>query len=171
MSVEKTGYGMGYKDFPVANCVRTMLGEAFNNCQDKVTGLSFNVDDMTGEETGFAIERLYELGAKEVYTVPIGMKKSRPGVLIEVLCDTSDKGAMISAIFKHTSTIGIREKEYNRYVLERTEEDIHTEFGVIRRKSSHGYGVNREKYEYDDLSKIATIKGMSLKEIKDRLLV
>lgn len=85
MRVRAIGYGMGKRDFDRANCVRAMLGETAD-ATDAVTVLGCNVDDMTAEEIAFAAERLLEGGANDVYTVPIGMKKSRPGTLIRVIC-------------------------------------------------------------------------------------
>ena len=171
MTPERIGYGMGTRDYPAANCLRVMLGEIYseNTDEDTVTGLSCNLDDMTGEEIGFAVERLYEAGAKEVYTVPVGMKKSRPGIKLEVLCDIRDRDSMIHEIFKHTSTIGIRETGYRRYILNRTEEERDTGIGKVRIKRSEGFGVTREKYEYEDLARLARQKGMSLEELREKL--
>ena len=80
------GYGMGKKDFPQANCVRAILGEAGEETGDGVLELRCNLDDQTPEEIGFALERLQEAGALDVWTQPIGMKKARPGTLLCVLC-------------------------------------------------------------------------------------
>lgn len=176
MAAENIGYGMGYKDFPVANCLRATLGESFDTEQkiggeltDRVIGLSCNLDDMTAEEIGFAMERLLEMGAKEVYTVPVLMKKSRPGTLLEVLCSEQDKDAMVRAIFRHTTTIGIRETCYDRYILKRTEERKETPFGTLRCKTSEGYGVTRTKPEYDDIAGFARDNGCSIREIRDKI--
>ena len=90
MKVKAIGYGMGKKDFERANCVRVLMGET----QEKPEGiweLNCNVDDMTGEQIGFALETLMEQGALDVFTIPIGMKKSRPGILLTVLCKEADK--------------------------------------------------------------------------------
>lgn len=165
MRVEAIGYGMGTKDFEAANCVRVMLGESEDQT-DMVTELSCNVDDMTAEEIGFAMEKLFEGGALEVFTTPAGMKKNRPGTLITVLCRQQDKESIVKLIFKYTSTIGIREKMTARYVLERSEETIDTPCGPVRRKISAGYGVRKEKYEYEDLARIAGEKGISLQEAR-----
>ena len=189
MSTAAIGYGMGKKDFEAANCVRVMLGEsvdlqasaAKNKCDagmaptagtkltasdEKVYELSCNVDDMTGEEVGFAMERLFEAGARDVYTIPIGMKKNRPGILIRVLCKQSEKEKVVEAIFRHTTTIGIREAELSRYVLKREFEHVETPQGTVHRKVSSGYGVKREKLEFEDLAKIAKEQGISLWEAR-----
>ena len=131
--------------------------------------LSCNVDDMTGEEIGFAMEMLFEAGARDVYTIPIGMKKNRPGTLIRVLCMASEKDRIVEAIFRHTTTIGIRESALERYVLNRRIERTDTKAGSVSRKISEGYGVKREKYEFEDLAKIARQKGLSLWEVREML--
>lgn len=167
MPVMKTlaiGYGMGKKDFAEVNCVRAILGET-DHTGDEVCELSCNVDDMTGEEIGFAMEQLFAAGALDVYTVPIGMKKSRPGILIRIMCRKADKETMIQTVFKHTTTIGIRESTLRRYVLDRHIETLETPYGPVRSKVSSGYGVERSKYEYDDLSRIAREKGISIPEV------
>lgn len=166
MKVQAVGYGMGKKDFEAANCVRAMLGETASR-EDIVLELSCNVDDMTAEEIGFAMERLFEGGALEVYTIPIHMKKSRPGTLIRVMCKEQDKEDMIGLIFKYTTTIGIRQAETQRYVLDRKITMVETSCGTVRRKDAAGYGVSRSKYEYDDLADIAREKGLSIKEVRD----
>ena len=205
MNVNAIGYGMGKKDFEVANCVRTMLGETWTSARpgdekacepsrnvgdekvyepsrnvgdekvyepsrnvgdEKVYELSCNVDDMTGEEVGFAMERLFEAGARDVYTIPIGMKKNRPGILIRALCVQAQKEKLVEAMFKHTTTIGIRECELSRYVLNREIDHVDTPCGTIHRKTSSGYGVKREKLEFEDLAKIAREQGISLWEAR-----
>ena len=164
MRVGAIGYGMGKKDFPAANCVRSMLGEA-GESSHTVCQLSCNVDDMTAEAISFSMDRLFDAGALEVYTTPAGMKKSRPGTLICALCPEAAREAVVEAMLRHTTTIGIRESLCRRYVLERHIESIETPYGVVRRKDSCGYGVTRSKYEYDDLARIAEERTNSLTEV------
>ena len=168
MRVEKIGYGMGKKDFERANCIRTMIGTT----QEKPAGvweLSCNLDDMTGEQIGFAMESLMDGGALDVFTSPIGMKKSRPGILLTVLCAEADKERMIHLIFKHTATLGIREQYCIRHTLNRKIESVDTPYGTIRRKTSFGYGVQRYKYEYEDLARIAKENATGISQILEDL--
>lgn len=165
MDIKKIGYGMGHKDFEAANCVRIFLGESLTE-SDKIIELNFNVDDMTGEEIGFASERFLELGAREVFTTPVVMKKSRPGQLVTLICTVDMRQDMVKAIFKYTTTIGIREAVHPRYVLDRSMKSIDTKLGSIRRKVSSGYGITRDKYEYDDLSRIARENNLSIADVK-----
>lgn len=162
------GYGMGKKDFPAANCVRALLGET-EGMGDMVAELCCNVDDMTAEAIGFAGEMLLEAGALEVYTVAAGMKKSRPGTVLHVMCTESAKDKMVELIFRHTTTIGIRENISRRYTLARSIQKVQTPYGEIRKKVSEGYGVRREKYEYEDLARFARERGMSIQEIQEAL--
>ena len=164
MAVEKIGYGMGTKDFPAANCVRAMLGHT-DDSRDQIAALSCNLDDMTGEEIGFAMEQLLEAGALDVYTTAIGMKKNRPATMLTVLCRDDQKEAMVRLIFRHTTTLGIREAEFCRYTLQRQIETVETPYGPVRRKVVSGYGVSRSKAEYEDLAKIARQQGAGLREL------
>lgn len=168
MRVHAMGYGMGKKDFPRANCVRAMLGEAADPGEG-ILELKCNVDDMTGEAIGFALERLLEAGALDAFTVPIGMKKSRPGVLITVLCREDKKNAMVQLLLRHTTTLGVRSLSCQRCTLSRRTETQNTPYGPVRRKLSEGCGVRREKYEYEDLSRIAREQDLSLQEVLDFL--
>lgn len=168
MRTSAIGYGMGQKDFPAANCVRALLGER-SAASDDVIELCCNIDDMTGEAIGYAFDKLFAAGALDVYTIPIGMKKSRPGHLLHVICREADKDALVRALFAHTTTIGIRENRFHRYTLDRRIETIETADGPVRRKCSTGYGVSREKFEHDDLARIADAQGLSLREAEARV--
>ena len=127
--------------------------------------LRCNMDDMTGEQMGFAMEMLMEQGALDVFSTPITMKKSRPGILLTVICNEADKEKMVRLIFKHTTTLGIRETFCNRYMLERHTETVNTPYGPIRKKVSSGYGIQRSKYEYEDIAKAARENNMSIAQI------
>lgn len=166
MNVAAIGYGMGKKDFTAANCVRAFLGET-ENTGDMIVELCFNIDDMTAEAIAFAKEQLFAAGALDVYTVSAQMKKSRPGILFSVMCRKEDKEQMIGLIFRHTTTLGIRENISRRYTLSRTVETVSTELGEVRKKVSEGFGVTKEKYEYEDIARIARERGMSLAEVTD----
>jgi uncharacterized protein (TIGR00299 family) protein len=164
MRIQSIGYGMGKKDFERANCVRVLLGETKEK-PEGIWELNCNVDDMTGEQVGFALDMLMEQGALDVFTIPVGMKKSRPGILLTVMCREADKEKMIHLIFRHTTTLGIREKFCNRYTLERKIETVDTPYGPIRRKVSTGYGVKRSKYEYEDIAAVAKEKDLSISQV------
>lgn len=168
MRTRAIGYGMGKKDFEAANCVRAFLGETEDQT-NVVLELSCNVDDMTGEAIGFATERLLEAGALEVYTIPIAMKKNRPGTLLRLMCPPQDRERMVELLFRYTTTIGIRESVTRRYVLRRKTVLVDTPYGQVRRKDSAGYGVTRSKYEYEDLARIAKERGWSIGRVLEEL--
>ena len=172
--VQKIGYGMGKKDFTAANCVRAMLGETGVQPEkepeaETILELSCNLDDMTPEALGFAMEELLQAGALDVFTSPIGMKKSRPGTMLTVLCRENSRKDMLSLLFRHTSTLGVRETVHSRYVLERKEEVLETPYGPVRRKVSSGWGCERSKYEYEDLARIAREQKISLAEAEEKV--
>ena len=153
MAIEKTGYGMGKKDFAKANMLRTFIGEADNE-SDKVVEMKFNVDDMTGEEIGYATGVLMDSGALDVFTTSVYMKKNRPGILFTVLVKLEDKEKFAKLIFENTTTIGIRFSEMERFKLKRREEKVMTKYGEVSFKVSEGFGVTKTKPEYDDVKGI-----------------
>lgn len=139
-----------------------------NSCEmtDKVIELACNIDDMTAEEIGFATEKILEAGALDVYTISAYMKKNRPGTVICCLCHEDERENFVKLIFKYTTTIGVRQYSCDRYILSRKIEKIETDYGNVRVKKTSGYGVEREKMEYDDLSNIANKRQKSVFEIK-----
>ena len=164
LSADTIGYGMGKKDFPRANCVRVLLGQTPDSTDD-VIELSCNLDDMTGEEIGFATEKLLACGALDVFTTPIYMKKNRPGTLLTVLCKPELQDTLVKQIFRHTTTLGIRQAQLHRYTLERRMETVQTPYGPVRKKIASGYGVERSKYEYEDLAQIAAQEDLPLRQL------
>ncbi len=162
MRVERMGCGMGSKDFPQANCLRASLGES----GETVVELCCNVDDMSGEAVGYALERLMEAGALDAFWQSVGMKKSRPGLLLTVLCRREDREQMVALLFRLTSTLGIRESLCRRYILRREKGQVETPYGPVGVKRAQGYGVERSKPEYEDLKALAEAAGCSLDEAR-----
>lgn len=171
---EKTGYGAGARDIEGrANVLRATIGEsAAAGSSDEVIELKCNIDDMTGEAIAFACERIFEAGALDILTVPATMKKGRPGTVLVALCAADARDAVVSAIFRHTTTLGIRETPCRRSVLVRREEKVSLSDGtVVRRKVSEGYGVKRSKVEFDDLAAYAKANCISLETALARMNV
>ena len=164
MIVSKVGYGMGTKDFERANAVRVLWEEKDNNLVDTIIKLEFQVDDMTGEEIGFAFDEIVSSGAVDAYWTSVAMKKNRPGVLFTVLVKPESLDSVVSSIFKNTTTLGIRKNETERFILSR---EIISRDG-IRYKVSSGYGTKMEKAEYEDLAAIAKREGTSILDVKKR---
>ena len=168
MAVSAIGYGMGKKDFDQANCVRAFLGES-EGLRETVTRLECNLDDMTGEDVGFATEQLFKAGARDVYTQAIGMKKNRPGILLSVICMPEDADRLAEAMMKYTTTLGIRRQDMSRYVLERREETVSTPYGQVRVKRASGMGTERSKPEYEDIAALAREHGLSPEVIRKEI--
>lgn len=165
MKTSAIGYGIGKKQFAAANCVRAFLGET-ERTAEQVLELKCNLDDMTPEDIGFAMERLLAAGAPDVFTAPIGMKKNRPAVLLTCLCRPDQRETMLHEIFRHTSTIGVRESVCRRYALERTETVRETPYGAVRVKQADGFGVIKSKPEYDDLAAMAAAHNVSIEDVR-----
>lgn len=165
LRVERAGCGTGKKNFETANVVRVLLGEA-DEQKERIIELVCNLDDMTPEELGFTMEELFRLGALDVYFTSIGMKKSRPAVMLTCMCRSDKRDEMLRCIFKHTTTLGVREYVCNRYNLTRSIDTVQTEYGAVRIKKAEGYGVKRSKAEYDDLAKLARENDTTIAEIR-----
>lgn len=170
MRVEGIGYGCGQKEFEVANCVRAMCGETADN-QDYIVELRCNLDDMTPEAVGFAMEELFAAGALDVYTTAVGMKKNRPGILLTCMCKEKQREEMIRLLFLHTTTLGVRESVCNRYTLKRTMKTETTVYGNVRIKEVSGWGIKRQKAEYEDLARIAREQEMPIAQVRECVMV
>lgn len=165
MQAERIGYGMGSKEFDRANCIRAFWGSSVSHEED-IMQLSCNLDDMTGEDLGFAQALLLEAGALDVFTTPIGMKKSRPGVLLTCLCRPEEASHFADLMLRHTTTLGVRQTICQRYTLPRTFETVQTPYGPIRVKHAGG----KIKAEYEDLVRVARNSGKTLAEIRRTLV-
>jgi len=168
MKTEAVGYGAGKKEFAAANVVRAFLGEVEEN--GEVSELVCNLDDQTPEEIGFAMTKLMEEGALDVYCTPVHMKKNRPGLVFTCMCKTSDKEKMIKNIFRYTTTLGIREYTCQRHTLHKESGVMDTPFGKVRAKHSYGWDTRRFKIEYEDLARIAEEEGLSIAEVREKIL-
>ena len=165
LMVERAGYGTGKKDFEAANVVRVLLGDTEDK-KEQVIELACNLDDMTPEELSFAMEELFRLGALDVYFTNIGMKKSRPGVMLTCMCRADKRDEMLGCIFKNTTTLGVREYTCDRYSLTRSIKTVQTKYGPVRVKTAEGCGVKRSKAEYDDLERLARENDTTPAEIR-----
>ena len=170
ITTSSIGYGMGKKDFEIANCIRAFYGETDSyigsedefSSDDTVLSISCNIDDMTGEALGLATEILMAAGALDVYTIPIQMKKNRPGILLTCICEPKNREKFTGLFFLHTSTRGVRYQTSPRAKLESTFETRATSYGDIRIKKSSGYGIKKEKPEFEDLKSVVLKNGYSM---------
>ncbi len=170
MQVGRIGYGAGRKDMPDRpNLLRILIGNALTTKpqrDDSILLLECNLDDVTGEQIGFAIERLWKAGALDVFTVPIQMKKNRPGTLLTVIAKPQDRQAMESILFQQTGTLGIRYRKQARTILPRAAIDVPTPWGVVVGKVSElPTGKVNFSPEYDECRRIATDFGLRLIDV------
>ena len=156
-AIRATGYGMGSKDFGRANCVRAFLCDtgAAEGTNGQVCELKANIDDMTGEALGYAMERLLDAGALDVFYTSVQTKKNRPAVLLTVLCKLEDTDDLAMEILRHTSTFGVRRTDCARYAMGVSSEAVDTAYGPIRKKTGKGYGLTKSKWEYEDAAAAA----------------
>lgn len=164
------GFGCGTKDFPRANCLRAFLldtAEQSGGPNDRVVELKANIDDMTGEALGFAMDRLLEAGALDVSYAPVFMKKSRPGVLLACLCRPDDAGRLAREILRHTTTFGVRRIDCARYAMETSVERLEGGTGALLRKTGTGYGLTKSKPEYASLAASARTRNVPLEAVRE----
>lgn len=164
MAVTKIGYGMGTKDFEAANCIRAFLSDNAGS-SNVVAEISCNLDDMTPEAVGLTIELLMENGALDVFATPVTMKKSRPAVMLTCLCKPDDFQYMIQLILQHTTTHGVRYQSMRRSVMDTAFYNVVTAYGEIRIKTAKGFGITKEKPEYEDVRKAALDHGVSFSQV------
>lgn len=155
MKVAAVGIGAGTKEFPAANCVRAFLGETKEGGREDVSELVCHIDDMTAEALTFAGERLLDAGALDVSTAPITMKKGRAAWALTVLCRPADEERLAKAVLRETSTLGVRVRRCERYVLSPSVRTVETAYGPMSVKVGRGFGIRREKPEYRDVARVA----------------
>ncbi len=168
-SVQKIGLGAGKRNYEIPSILRAFLIEEnpdlnahFDETQtgnittDKIIKLETNIDDSTGEQLGFLMDKLFEANALEANYIPCFMKKNRPGILLTVLCKKENQKALEKIIFKNSSTVGIRHTEMNRTILPREIREVQTEWGKARVKIVDIDGEKKCYPEYEDVKKIAS---------------
>ena len=161
MTAEKTGIGIGTKQFEQANCVRVFLGDTAESGNGEITELVCNLDDMTPEAVSYACSRILEMGALDVYTVPGTMKKGRPGWVLTVLCRPEDEEKTAQCILSETTTNGLRVRRCGKYFLAPGAERVQTRWGEVRVKTAEGWGIRHRKPEYEDAAALARSRGIS----------
>jgi uncharacterized protein (TIGR00299 family) protein len=171
MVVKTIGYGMGQKEFPILNAVRAFIAQPSTKYSNNVTEITCNIDDMNGEDIGYVSEILFEKGALDVFTTQVIMKKSRPGVAFTCICPEARKQEFAELILKHTTTFGVRMREFERITLEREITEHDTPYGKVRLKRGYlkGYNIDKIKAEYQDIAKLATQNNVTIEEIKSSL--
>ncbi|MBE9029478.1 nickel pincer cofactor biosynthesis protein LarC [filamentous cyanobacterium LEGE 11480] len=135
------------------NATQQPVGHA---AQQQITILETQIDDLNPQVIGYIFEQLFAIGALDVFTQPIGMKKSRPGILLTVICRPETVAACEQVIFQETTTLGIRHSQQQRTALDRTFQHIHTELGTVQIKvATIGNQIVNVQPEYEDCAAIA----------------
>ncbi len=159
MMVSKIGYGAGKAELEHPNTLRMMIGETSDTkAADKVISVETNIDDMNPQIYNYLFERLFAAGALDAYISHIQMKKNRPGILLTVISSKKDLQKVLDILFRETTTIGVRMREYDRKCLERKVFSIKTKYGNLKAKASflNNQAVNIQP-EYEDC-RLAAIK-------------
>jgi pyridinium-3,5-bisthiocarboxylic acid mononucleotide nickel chelatase len=174
MTIEKTGYGAGTRDFSgQANVVRLTVGEArtgvpapYETKDETITVLEANLDDLNPQVFGYVMDRLLEEGALDVFGAPVQMKKNRPGIVLTALCRTEDAARLAHLIFAETTTLGVRRREERRQILERKWITVATRWGEVRLKVASMNGtIANYAPEYEDCRRIASEHHVPLKNV------
>jgi hypothetical protein len=175
MKVERIGYGAGEKNFPNhPNLARIFVGQREEDLRPEagapgdelVSIIQANVDDMSPQLYGYFVEQALAAGALDVTCSAVQMKKNRPGVEISIMCETAKADALAQLLFEQTTTIGLRIYEARRKVLDRVSVDVETPYGKVRVKIAKQNGkIVNVAPEYEDCRKLATEKGIPLKQV------
>ena len=172
MKIDKSGYGAGTRDFPEhPNLLRITIGEAeptdrANTSNESITVLEANLDDLSPQVLAYAMERLLAEGALDVFSVPVQMKKSRPGALLTVLAKMEDANRLTKTIFAETTTLGVRRHEEQRQTLSRRWETVDTTWGPVRIKIANMNGsVSNYAPEYEDCRTLAEAQHVPLRTV------
>ena len=166
-SVIKTGIGAGKREYDCPGILRAMVIEEEaeqEKKEDTICKLEANIDDCTGEALGYAMKLLMEAGARDVYYVPVFMKKNRPAWILSALCKEEDRENLEQIIFRETTTIGIRRTAMKRTVLERELRKIDTSFGKVLVKICRDGNAVYFYPEYESLAELCKKTGISYQE-------
>ncbi len=174
MRLAATGYGAGGRDTEVPNVVRLLLGEppaAGGARVESIVQLSTHLDNITGEELGYAMERLLEAGALDVSFQPIQMKKNRPATHLRVLCRPEDAALLERLLFTETPTLGLRVETLERHALPRALRTVRTPWGPVRLKiATLPDGRKRTVPEYEDCRRLAEEHALPLRKVAEAAL-
>lgn len=188
MRIESVGLGAGSQDLSIANILQLWVGESWTDgesaprfAEEKSTTqtiavLSTQIDDLSPQAIAYTLEMLFQAGALDVFTQGIGMKKSRPGILLTAICPPDKVAACEAVIFQETTTLGIRRQWQERSILEREIQAVEIEYGTVRVKvASNGKGKNRKivnvQPEYEDCAQLARQHHQSWQLIHRKALV
>lgn len=183
ITIQQVGLGAGSHDLPIPNILRLWIGES-TTLQSNITDfgdtspsletisvLETQIDDLNPQAVGYLFDALFAAGAVDVFTQPIGMKKSRPGILLTVICHPENLPNCEAILFRETTTLGIRRTTQQRAILQREIQHVETEYGKVRVKIAW-IGQTPEKVianvqpEYEDCADLARKHNIPWREIQ-----
>lgn len=163
-TIEKIGIGLGKRDFGFPNMLRSMIiCEAVD--EDSTWVVESNIDDATGEQLGLAMEMILKAGAKDVHYVPCYMKKSRPAYLLRIIVSGDKLADIEDAVFRNTTTIGLRKHPVSRTCLKRESVSVQLPFGTIEVKQCSWNGGVFNYPEYESVKKASQESGIDFKTV------
>jgi len=172
LQLQRVGLGAGTAELPLPNLVRLWVGESGDAAgtgaiAETVTVLETQIDDQTPQGLAYAMEQLFAAGALDVWTQAIAMKKSRLGTLLTVLCPPERAAACEAALFRETTTLGIRRRQQERLALRREFQTVETPYGTVAVKLGYWQGqiVNMQP-EYEDCARLARQAGVPLSAVQ-----
>jgi pyridinium-3,5-bisthiocarboxylic acid mononucleotide nickel chelatase len=185
MQLQQIGLGAGTIELPIPNILRLWLGTETESvaaspvrpeCLETIEVLTTQIDDLNPQAIGYIFDRLFEAGAVDVFTQPIGMKKSRSGILLTVICHLEKSHDCEQIIFKETSTLGIRRDRQTRSILPREMQSVVTKYGTVRVKVARNNlggddSIVNVQPEYDDCAAIAQEHQIAWREVHQLTLM
>lgn len=172
MKIEKIGYGAGTSEFPIPNLLRIMIGQDSDIIKDykseQIGVIETTIDDMNPQIYDYLFEKLFDAGAIDVFLTHVQMKKNRPGTMVTIICSVDQVGKISDILLRETTSIGLRWRIDHRIKADRSIQEIHTNYGMIRCKIAT-VGNQRINIfpEYEDCKRIAEEKHIPLKEVMD----
>jgi uncharacterized protein (TIGR00299 family) protein len=187
MTIKQVGLGSGTINLPIPNIIRLWLGESAatsHNVKDSaanhqnletISVLETQIDDLNPQAIGYVFEALFAVGALDVFTQPIGMKKSRPGILLTVICHPKNLAECEAVIFRETTTLGIRRTTQQRSILHREFQQVETKYGTVRIKvawpgQSTEKAIANVQPEYEDCAELARKHKIPWREVQQLAL-
>lgn len=173
LQLTAVGYGVRERRNPGRfSLLRVFVGNTAGTLQeDELLVLETNIDDLNPEFYEYVMERLFAAGARDVFLLPVQMKKNRPGVLLWVLCDRADRDKLTTLIFVETSTLGVRSYPVSRIALRREQKGVMTPYGQVRVKVAYGPGTQvNVAPEYEDCKRLARAQRIPLKLVYEAAL-
>lgn len=180
MNLHRIALGAGSQQLPLPNILRLWIGEKSpepaldlpteSPYLETISVLETQIDDLSPQAIGYVFEALFEAGAVDVFTQPIGMKKSRPGILLTVICSPQYLQECETVLFRETTTLGVRRFTQQRAILQRSIQEVQTDYGPVRVKVA-GKGltgkltVTNVQPEYEDCAALARRHNLSWREI------